>query len=563
VTVYVSALELFSIGIGPSSSHTVGPMRAAARFAAALGDAGILPEITRVSCVLYGSLAATGVGHGTPDAVVAGLEGLHPEDCDPARVHGAWARAAERGSLMLGGDDGSNSIRDDDQGDARDSSTNAKTGIRSSSNGNGNGNDAGARNVITVPFGASDITFEPRTKLPEHPNALTLRAWTSPQAPRSHAEVGTGTPVVIIPTGPAANRPTATAPAMTRPGSAPERGATAAGTGEAGSAAPDDAEPGETPAFEQTWLSVGGGFVRLREEPAAAATPAIESELAFDNAAELLSLCAELGVGMCDIAWRTELAARSEQEVLDGLDAIARAMHECIERGLRPGTRELPGGLHVPRRAGAMRERLEACGPDQPDLPGEWMRAFALAVNEENAAGGRVVTAPTNGAAGILPAVLEYHLRFNPNTSPDDARRFLLTAAAVGSILKANASISGAEGGCQAEVGSACAMAAAGLTAVLGGTPTQVENAAEIAVEHHLGLTCDPVGGLVQIPCIERNAIASSTAVSAARLALSGDGHHIVPLDVAIETMRQTGADMSDRYKETSAAGLAVNVIEC
>jgi L-serine dehydratase len=210
-----------------------------------------------------------------------------------------------------------------------------------------------------------------------------------------------------------------------------------------------------------------------------------------------------------------------------------------------------------------MRERLETCGPDQPDLPGEWMRAFALAVNEENAAGGRVVTAPTNGAAGILPAVLEHHLRFNPRATPDDTRRFLLTAAAVGSILKANASISGAEGGCQAEVGSACAMAAAGLCAVLGGTPEQVENAAEIAVEHHLGLTCDPVGGLVQIPCIERNAIASSTAVSAARLALSGDGHHIVPLDIAVETMRQTGADMSDRYKETSAAGLAVNVIEC
>lgn len=456
MSVYVSALDLFSIGIGPSSSHTVGPMRAAERFAAALGDAGILHEVTRVSCVLYGSLAATGVGHGTPDAVVAGLAGLHPETCDPELVHGAWAGAAERGTLTLAGGP-------------------------------------------TVPFAASDIAFEPRTKLPEHPNALVLRAWTS-----------------------------------------------------------DDAQD---PAFEQTWLSVGGGFVRLRG--AAPSTPAIDSEWAFDNAVELLRLCAERGVRVCDVAWRSELAARSEQDVIDGLDAIWLAMHECIERGLRPGTRELPGGLHVPRRAGAMRERLETCGPDQPDLPGEWMRAFALAVNEENAAGGRVVTAPTNGAAGILPAVLEYHLRFNPNAKQEDATTFLLTAAAVGSILKANASISGAEGGCQAEVGSACAMAAAGLCAVLGGTPAQVENAAEIAVEHHLGLTCDPVGGLVQIPCIERNAIASSTAVSAARLALGGDGSHIVPLDVAIETMRQTGADMSDRYKETSAAGLAVNVIEC
>ncbi|QDZ15306.1 L-serine ammonia-lyase [Humibacter ginsenosidimutans] len=470
MAVYVSALELFSIGIGPSSSHTVGPMRAAERFATALGDAGILPDVTHVSCVLYGSLAATGVGHGTPDAVVAGLAGQHPETCDPQLVHGAWARAAEHGSLTLAGGP-------------------------------------------TVRFEASDITFEPRTRLPEHPNALVLRAWT---------------------------------------GAAEE----------AGSTTPNEDALGE-PAFEQTWLSVGGGFVRMLGEPASAATPAIDSDWAFDNAVGLLALCAENDVGVCDVAWRSELAARSEQDVLDGLDAIWRSMHACIERGLRPGTRELPGGLHVPRRAGAMRERLEACGPDQPDLPGEWMRAFALAVNEENAAGGRVVTAPTNGAAGILPAVLEYHLRFNTKAKQEDTRTFLLTAAAMGSILKANASISGAEGGCQAEVGSACAMAAAGLCAVLGGTPAQVENAAEIAVEHHLGLTCDPVGGLVQIPCIERNAIAASTAVSAARLALGGDGHHIVPLDVAIETMRQTGADMSDRYKETSAAGLAVNVIEC
>ena len=468
MSVYVSALELFSIGIGPSSSHTVGPMRAAARFAAALGESGILSDVSRVTCVLYGSLAATGVGHGTPDAVVAGLMGLRPETCDPELVHGAWAAAAEEGALTLAGGP-------------------------------------------TVPFEASNITFEPRTRLPEHPNALVLRAWTD------------------------TSRPTA-----------------------------DDGErPDDDDAFEQTWLSVGGGFVRMLGESPSAATPAIDSDWPFENAAQLLALCAGHGVDMCDVAWRSELAVRSEQEVIAGLDAIWLAMHECIERGLRPGTRELPGGLHVPRRAGAMRERLETCGPDQPDLPGEWMRAFALAVNEENAAGGRVVTAPTNGAAGILPAVLEHHLRFNPRATPDDARRFLLTAAAVGSILKANASISGAEGGCQAEVGSACAMAAAGLCAVLGGTPEQVENAAEIAVEHHLGLTCDPVGGLVQIPCIERNAIASSTAVSAARLALSGDGHHIVPLDVAVETMRQTGADMSDRYKETSAAGLAVNVVEC
>jgi L-serine dehydratase len=387
-----------------------------------------------------------------------------------------------------------------------------------------------------VRFEASDITFEPRTRLPEHPNALVLRAWTGtpPDAHRGTQQTGR------------------THDELSR------------GRARDSAAAEDDREDAaDEPAFEQTWLSVGGGFVRMLGEPASAATPAIESDWPFDNAVELLALCAERDARVCDVAWHSELAVRSEQDVLDGLDAIWQAMHECIERGLRPGTRELPGGLHVPRRAGAMRERLDSCGPDQPDLAGEWMRAFALAVNEENAAGGRVVTAPTNGAAGILPAVLEYHLRFNPKASSDDARTFLLTAAAVGSILKANASISGAEGGCQAEVGSACAMAAAGLCAVLGGTPAQVENAAEIAVEHHLGLTCDPVGGLVQIPCIERNAIASVKAINAARMALRGDGTHHVSLDKVIKTMRETGADMMTKYKETARGGLAVNIVEC
>jgi L-serine dehydratase len=463
VTVYVSALELFSIGIGPSSSHTVGPMRAARRFVSALEDRGLLADVTHVTCVLCGSLAATGVGHGTPDAVVAGLAGLEPETCDPDEVHGAWASATGHGTLTLA-------------------------------------------EGPTVSFDTSDITFEPRTRMPEHPNALILRAYTCDR-------------------------------------SAHDRGA--------------------APAFEQTWFSIGGGFVQLKDVPGTTADGPRADDWAYSNAAELLALCAREGIDMCDVAWRAELGARSEADVRTGLDAIWLAMHGSVERGLVTGIHELPGGLHVPRRAAAMRERLEAAPADLPDLAGEWMRAFALAVNEENAAGGRVVTAPTNGAAGILPAVLEYHMRFNPRATDADVQRFLLTAAAVGGILKANASISGAEGGCQAEVGSACAMAAAGLCAVLGGTPAQVENAAEIAVEHHLGLTCDPVGGLVQIPCIERNAIASSTAVSAARLALSGDGRHIVPLDVAIETMRQTGADMSDRYKETSAAGLAVNVVEC
>ncbi|MGN6204555.1 L-serine ammonia-lyase [Humibacter sp.] len=460
MSVYVSALDLFSIGIGPSSSHTVGPMRAAGRFVAELAEAGILPHVTRVECTLYGSLAATGVGHGTPDAVVAGLAGERSETCDPAAVHGAWARASERGVLTLGTGDG---------------------------------------HAHEVPFQASDLTFEPRTRMPEHPNALTLRA---------HA-AGSRAPVV-----------------------------------------------------ERTFFSIGGGFIAERGVESEPEGTGQSTQWPFSTAAELLALCAEHGLGVCDVAYRIELERRGEAQLLAGLDAIRYAMHDCVERGLHSDG-ELPGGLHVPRRAEAMREQLETMPPDAPDFAAEWMRAFALAVNEENAAGGRVVTAPTNGAAGIVPAVLEYHLRFNPRATDADAQRYLLTAAAIGSILKANASISGAEGGCQAEVGSACAMAAAGLCAVLGGTPDQVENAAEIAVEHHLGLTCDPVGGLVQIPCIERNAIAASTAVSAARLALHGDGRHVVPLDVAVETMRQTGADMSDRYKETSAAGLAVNVIEC
>jgi L-serine dehydratase len=460
MSVYVSALELFSIGIGPSSSHTVGPMRAAGRFVAELAEAGILPHVTRVECTLYGSLAATGVGHGTPDAVVAGLAGERSETCDPAAVHGAWARASERGMLTLGTEDG---------------------------------------HSHEVPFQASDLTFEPRTRMPEHPNALTLRAYTAAS---------------------------------------------------------------DAPAVERTFFSIGGGFIAERGAAPGQVVTGRATPWSFSTAAELIALCTEHGLGVCDIAYRIELEHRTEAEVIAGLDAIRNAMRDCIERGLHSDG-ELPGGLHVPRRAEAMREQLESLPADSPDLAGEWMRAFALAVNEENAAGGRVVTAPTNGAAGIVPAVLEYHLRFNPRATDADAHRYLLTAAAIGSILKANASISGAEGGCQAEVGSACAMAAAGLCAVLGGTPDQVENAAEIAVEHHLGLTCDPVGGLVQIPCIERNAIAASTAVSAARLALHGDGRHLVPLDVAVETMRQTGADMSDRYKETSAAGLAVNVIEC
>lgn len=509
MTAYVSAFDLFSIGVGPSSSHTVGPMRAGVDFADRLTAEGLLSRVARVRCELFGSLGATGLGHGTPDAVVAGLQGLHPESCDPADVRELWSRWSEGRDLLLAGEH-------------------------------------------RVPFVKDDIAFVPRTRLPGHPNAMTLRAL--------------------------------------------------------------DSDGGAV--LEQTYYSVGGGFIRRDgEEARVAAAP---QPYPYDTAEELLALCDETGMSIAEIARENEMAMRLEEQVATGLDAIWDAMASCVDAGLHAdGT--LPGILKVKRRAGDIRQQLEAAEADgHAALPGEWLGAFALAVNEENAAGGRVVTAPTNGAAGILPAVAMYWWRFladsalgvgnavtphgelvgsallgfrssDGSRSPsrglsaseglsasrgdDDAvaeanrrrgiRRFLLTATALGSLFKANASISGAEGGCQAEVGSACAMAAGGLTAVMGGTVRQIENAAEIAMEHHLGLTCDPIGGLVQIPCIERNAIAASTAVTAARLALRGDGHHYVSLDAVVETMRQTGLDMSTKYKETSEGGLAVNVIEC
>jgi L-serine dehydratase len=463
VTAYVSAFDLFSIGIGPSSSHTVGPMRAGRAFAERLREQGLLDRVDQVTCTLYGSLGSTGVGHGTPDAVVAGLSGLAPETCRPEQVRGAWAGidpAAGR-SLLLAGE-------------------------------------------RPVPFAKDDIAFEPRTRLPGHPNALTLRAWG--RSPNGSREA--------------------------------------------------------LPLAEETFYSIGGGFIR-REGGEADLAARAPHPLPYDSAAELLAICERLDIPICEVARRNEEALHGAEATGERLDLIWEAMAECVARGLA-GDGILPGGLGVTRRAAAMREHLERV----QDEPGratslEWLHAFALAVNEENASGGRVVTAPTNGAAGIVPAVAHYYLRFVPGASAEGIRQYLLTATAIGSLFKANASISGAEGGCQAEVGSACAMAAGALCAVLGGTPRQVENAAEIAMEHHLGLTCDPVGGLVQIPCIERNAIASSTAVSAARLALHGDGSHLVSLDTVIETMRQTGLDMSTKYKETSEGGLAVNVIEC
>ncbi len=463
MSAYVSAFDLFSIGVGPSSSHTVGPLRAAADFARRLSRSGALDDVARVTCVLYGSLGATGIGHGTPDAVVAGLQGLAPETVDPDAVRAAWTDWPDGAELLLDG-------------------------------------------THPVPFAKHDVTFAPRTRLPGHPNAMTLAA------------------------------------------------VDAAGSVLA----------------EETYYSIGGGFIRREgsREVGARSFP-----LAFDTAEELLALCDERGLAIAAAARINEEALRSEDEVAAGLDAIWDVMAGCVLAGLHTDG-VLPGALGVRRRASAIRAQLEeAEAGGHRELPGEWLGAFALAVNEENAAGGRVVTAPTNGAAGILPAVAMYWWRFlaDSGLGSDNAvtnrrrgiRRFLLTATALGSLFKANASISGAEGGCQAEVGSACAMAAGGLTAVMGGTNRQIENAAEIAMEHHLGLTCDPVGGLVQIPCIERNAIAASTAVTATRLALRGDGSHYVSLDTVVETMRQTGIDMSTKYKETSEGGLAVNVIEC
>jgi len=457
VTAYVSALDLFSIGIGPSSSHTVGPMRAARDFAAEAVALPGHPAIHRVTCRLFGSLGATGLGHGTPDAVLAGLSGMSPETCDPAAVRGLWVGRGERDLLLAG--------------------------------------------VLPVRMSGADLTFEPFVRLPGHPNALTLTALDA---------------AGIV-------------------------------------------------ALERTYYSVGGGFVLRDGEGGDDDRRAVPAGLphSFDTAAELVALCERQDRSFAQIALENEDAIHGRAATLAGLDAIWAAMAACVAAGLS-ATGSLPGGLGVRRRADRLRQRLEAADEARErDTTHEWLQAFALAVNEENASGGRVVTAPTNGAAGILPAVASYYLRFVRGASRDGIRDYLLTATVIGSLFKANASISGAEAGCQGEVGSACAMAAGALCAVLGGTPAQVENAAEIAMEHHLGLTCDPVGGLVQIPCIERNAIASSTAVNAARMALNGDGVHLVSLDTVIETMRQTGLDMSSKYKETSTGGLAVNVIEC
>jgi L-serine dehydratase len=457
---HVSVFELFKIGIGPSSSHTVGPMRAARRFAERLGADGVMHRVTRLKVELFGSLAFTGKGHGTDVALMLGLEGEDPRTVDIDQVKPRVDAVTSSGKLRLGG-------------------------------------------VYEIAFSPKeDVIFHRREKLPLHPNGMRFGAF--------------------------------------------------------------DATGGLV--LQRTYYSVGGGFVVNHDGVAeeGAALSAVPVPYPFSSGAELLEQCRVHGLSISTVMLENEKAFRPEAEVRSGLLAIAGAMEACIKRGCeKEGI--LPGGLHVRRRAASLFRRLKADprGANDPLAAIDWVNLWALAVNEENAAGGRVVTAPTNGAAGIIPAVLQYYRRYVPSADDDGTVRFLLTAGAVGALYKVNASISGAEVGCQGEVGVACSMAAGALAEVLGGTPEQVENAAEIGMEHNLGLTCDPVGGLVQVPCIERNAMGAVKAINAARLALSGDGKHHVSLDQVIATMRATGADMSQKYKETARGGLAVNVIEC
>jgi L-serine dehydratase len=457
----ISVFDLFSIGIGPSSSHTVGPMRAARTFVAGLAADGLLASTTEVRAELFGSLGATGHGHGSHRAVLLGLAGEEPETVDIDAVADLVDRIRATRRLAL----------------------------------------LGSREIAFDPD--ADLVLHRRKSLPFHPNGMRFSA------------VGG-----------------ATGDGWTR---------------------------------ERTYYSVGGGFVVDEEATGADRIKVDDTEVAypFRTGAELLAHCRRTGLAISEVMLANETAWRTSEEVRAGLAGIWAVMQECVRVGCtQDGV--LPGGLKVRRRAREMYERLTTDPfSTDPLRVMDWVNLFALAVNEQNASGGRVVTAPTNGAAGIIPAVLHYFVRFVPGASEAGAVRFLLTAGAIGVIYKETASISGAEVGCQGEVGSACSMAAGALCEVLGGTPEQVENAAEIGMEHNLGLTCDPVGGLVQIPCIERNAMGAVKAINAARMALHGDGNQVVSLDKVIKTMRETGKDMKVKYKETARGGLAVNVIEC
>lgn len=458
----ISVFDIFKIGIGPSSSHTVGPMRAARMFTSELGEQDLLGSVTRVKAQMFGSLGATGRGHATDTAVLLGLAGHDPETIDPDQVDVILQHIRSAQALRL---DGTQSISFDER---------------------------------------RDVQLDGTKRLAFHPNGMCFTA------------IGTDDRVLL----------------------------------------------------EKTYYSVGGGFIvsdaqaKHGTDRASMAGDDGGLPLTFRSAAELMLLTREQSCSIAQVMRRNECHWRSEQATQAGLLKIWQVMQDCVARGCRTEG-ELPGRLRVRRRAAAWHRKLLAGGNADPLEVMDWVNLYALAVNEENASGGRVVTAPTNGAAGIIPAVLHYYKAFVDDASDDGVADFLLTAAAIGVLYKTNASISGAEVGCQGEVGVACSMAAAGLCAVLGGTPEQIENAAEIGMEHHLGLTCDPVGGLVQIPCIERNAIAAVKAINAARMALQGDGRHHVSLDQVIATMRQTGADMSAKYKETALGGLAVSIVEC
>ncbi|MBD2099299.1 L-serine ammonia-lyase [Leptolyngbya sp. FACHB-261] len=455
----ISVFELFKIGIGPSSSHTVGPMRAARQFVVELQDKGLLSQTQTVKVELFGSLGATGKGHGSDKAVLLGLEGEIPDQIDPAIIDACLTRIRTQGQLFLLGQH-------------------------------------------PIHFSESEHLHFYWKALPFHPNGIRFYAFNTANEELQSA----------------------------------------------------------------TYYSIGGGFIvqeETRSQPAP--TKLISVPYPFCSAAQLLEFCQTHHLSISQLIWANETCWRSETDIRQGLLHIWDVMQACVHNGCHhEGI--LPGSLKVKRRAPELYRQLvsqvESSPTDSLSIL-DWVNLYAIAVNEENAAGGRVVTAPTNGAAGIIPAVLHYFARFCPHSNPEQIIKFFLTAGAIGTLYKENASISGADVGCQGEVGVACSMAAGALAEVLGGTPQQVENAAEIAMEHHLGMTCDPVGGLVQIPCIERNAMGAVKAINAARIALRGDGRHFVSLDKVIKTMRMTGADMHSKYKETARGGLAVNVIEC
>ncbi len=458
----ISIFDLFKIGIGPSSSHTVGPMKAANLFVSALSQQQLLTQVDRVQVELFGSLGATGKGHGSDIAVMLGLMGEQPQTTDVAAISQKIADIQAQNTLSLNQQHEINFVAD------------------------------------------KDLILNGRVSLPHHPNALTITAFTDNE---------------IV--------------------------------------------------YQNTYYSIGGGFVQTEQE-AQAKEPVIESvkkpvPYPFNNAKELLQICQYNQLSIAQVVRANELANLSEDELLGGLNDIWQVMQECVNDGCRHDG-ILPGGLQVQRRAKAIYQQLSAADSRKAFNDAlavmDWVNLYALAVNEENASGGRVVTAPTNGAAGVIPAVMHYYRDFCPSYTLQGLHDFLLTAAAIGIIIKENASISGAEVGCQGEVGSACAMAAAGLTYVLGGSPAQCANAAEIGIEHHLGMTCDPIAGLVQVPCIERNAMAAVKAINASRLALKGNGQHVVSLDKAIKTMKETGRDMMSKYKETAMGGLAINVLD-